>query len=239
MAGFLGALAIRLARRLMRLRYVNREVVAGLRGEGRRFILAFWHGQLFLMPYAYPGGRIAVLISRHRDGEYISRTLEALGCRTARGSSSSGGGAALRELVRRYREGYDLAVTPDGPRGPRHRAQPGVIQAARLTGASIVPVAFDCSKKNSCRPGTGSSCRCRSRRDTSPTARRSGSNATRIGPGWRRSGGNWSACSRSLPAGSRVSPAGPESEWHRLPARKNRASSWSPGRPPETATGRT
>jgi lysophospholipid acyltransferase (LPLAT)-like uncharacterized protein len=149
LSGLLGSTAIRVTRRLMRLRYDNREVMDRIRARGERVILAFWHGQLFMMPYVYPSDRIAILISQHRDGEYISRAMEWLGFTSVRGSTTSGGGMALRGLVRHFHQDFDLAITPDGPRGPRHRAQSGVVQVARLTGGPIVPVGFDSSKKNS------------------------------------------------------------------------------------------
>jgi hypothetical protein len=94
------------------------------------------------MSYAYPGGRIAILISEHRDGEHIARTMERFGHGAVRGSTTSGGAAALRGAVRMAERGYDLGFTPDGPRGPRHKAQMGVVAAARLTGLPIVPVGF-------------------------------------------------------------------------------------------------
>ena len=120
-----------------------------LRAEGRSFILAFWHGRLLLMRYAYPGKRITILISRHSDGEMIARTMELFGLHASRGSTTEGGAAGLREIVRRVRQGYDVGFTPDGPRGPCHVAQAGVVLAARLARVPIVPVGFGASKKNS------------------------------------------------------------------------------------------
>jgi lysophospholipid acyltransferase (LPLAT)-like uncharacterized protein len=145
----LAAAWIRLTRVTTRLQYRGDGTLDELARSGAPYILAFWHGRLFLMPYAYPGRRIAILISEHRDGELISRTMERFGFATARGSSTRGGALGLREVLRRLRDGYDAAFTPDGPRGPREVVQPGVIAAARLSGAPIVPVAFSCSKKNS------------------------------------------------------------------------------------------
>ena len=144
---YLANLLIRSVRCTMRIRHAGRGTVEDLQRSGNRFILAFWHGRLFLMRYAYPGKRITILISRHRDGELIARTMELFGLQASRGSSTEGGAAGLREVVRRVREGYDVAFTPDGPRGPGRVAQMGVIQAARLAGIPIVPVAFGASRK--------------------------------------------------------------------------------------------
>ena len=95
----LAAWWIRLTRVLTRVRFVNRDVVE--QQAGKPYILAFWHGRLFLMPYAYPGKRIAILISEHRDGELISRTMNRFGFSTARGSTTRGGALGLREILRK------------------------------------------------------------------------------------------------------------------------------------------
>jgi lysophospholipid acyltransferase (LPLAT)-like uncharacterized protein len=140
--------AIRLVRATSR---IEQEIPESIRDARRRrspVILAFWHGRLFLMPYAYTGRNIAILISEHRDGELISRTMNRFGFTTSRGSTTRRGAAGLRDIVRRILSGSDAAFTPDGPRGPREVVQPGVIAAARLSGAPIVPVTFSCSKKN-------------------------------------------------------------------------------------------
>ena len=81
----------------------------------------------------------AVLVSEHRDGELIARILESMGYATIRGSTSRGAGRALIGLVRTLRQGGDAAVTPDGPRGPRHKFAPGAVVAAHRSGAPIVP----------------------------------------------------------------------------------------------------
>jgi len=156
----LAAIWIRLTRATMRVRFESRGVVDDLSQRKLPYILAFWHGRLFLMPYAYSGRRIAILISAHRDGELISRTMEHFGFVTARGSSTRGGALGLREILRRLKNGFDAAFTPDGPRGPREVVQPGIIAAARLSGAPIVPVAFSCSKKNYSIHGIASWFRC-------------------------------------------------------------------------------
>jgi lysophospholipid acyltransferase (LPLAT)-like uncharacterized protein len=142
----LASLLIRVTRRTMRVRHVGREAIDRARAGGRPYIHAFWHGHLFLMPYSYAGPGISILISAHHDGELIARTMARFGHASIRGSTTSGGAGALRQAVRALRAGRDLGFTPDGPRGPRHAVQMGVIQAARLGGAAIVPVAFAASR---------------------------------------------------------------------------------------------
>jgi lysophospholipid acyltransferase (LPLAT)-like uncharacterized protein len=148
LAPFLASGLIRLVHATMRIRRRGHEAMDRLAAAGRPFIIAFWHDQLFLMQYAYTGPRRAMLISRHGDGEFIARTMERFGLDSVRGSSTRGGAAALREVARKLRAGGVVGITPDGPRGPRHRLQPGVVYAARLAHAPIVPVAFGVSKKN-------------------------------------------------------------------------------------------
>jgi lysophospholipid acyltransferase (LPLAT)-like uncharacterized protein len=83
-----------------------------------------------------------VLASRSRDGELVARWVTRFGLRAERGSSSRGGAAGLRALAAAVRAGEDVAVVPDGPRGPSERAQAGVIVLAQLTGAPVVPCGF-------------------------------------------------------------------------------------------------
>ena len=134
------------------------EPVDQLYAQGKRMIIAFWHGQQLMMPLAYRGIGAHILISQHRDGEMISRIVKRFGFGAVRGSSTRGGVVALRQLIRLGRSGVDLVVTPDGPKGPRHVVQKGVIQLAQVTGLPIVPLTFACSKKKSSPVGTSSSC---------------------------------------------------------------------------------
>jgi len=151
----LGAAVIRGLGRSMRLETRGEEQIDALYREGRRVIIAFWHARQLMMPLTYRGSAAHILISQHQDGEIIARIVERFGLHTVRGSSTRGGALALRELIRLGRSGTDLVVTPDGPKGPRQVAKPGVIQLAKATGLPIVPLAFGCSKKNSLQAGIG------------------------------------------------------------------------------------
>jgi lysophospholipid acyltransferase (LPLAT)-like uncharacterized protein len=145
-AAWLAAALIRLLRAGVRLRHHGDGEVRRREAAGEPFILAFWHRHLLLMPYAYRGRRISVLVSRSRDGELIAATVARFGIDASRGSSSRGGAAGLRELLRKAASGWDLAFTPDGPRGPAGVVQPGVVMAAAATGFPIVPVAVAASR---------------------------------------------------------------------------------------------
>ena len=146
---FLAAWFIRALRATVRLRHHgDARVRQWERGE-QRFILAFWHRHLLLMPYAYRGRRgrrISVLVSQSGDGELIARTVARLGIDSSRGSSSRGGIAGMRSLLRKAADGWDVAFTPDGPKGPASEVQPGVILAAAAAGLPIVPVAVAASR---------------------------------------------------------------------------------------------
>ncbi len=151
----LGAAVLRLLGRSIRVERRGDEVMERYYHAGRSMIFAFWHSRQLMMPFAYRGREIHVLISRHRDGEIIARIIARFGLRAVRGSTTRGAVPALRELIRVGRSGVDLCVTPDGPKGPAQVAQAGVIELAKATGLPIVPVTFSCSKKNFARVGTG------------------------------------------------------------------------------------
>lgn len=142
----LGALALRT---LARTLHVRREegAVAALWAAGAPAIYAVWHGRLLLLPYLYGHRGSHVLASRSRDGELVARWIRRFGLRPVRGSSSRGGGEALRRLARALRAGGEVVVVPDGPKGPREVLKPGVIALARLTGAPIVPMAVAASRE--------------------------------------------------------------------------------------------
>jgi hypothetical protein len=108
---------------------------------GERCIFAFWHARLLALAYTHRHRGAVVLVSQHRDGELIARAVGHLGFRLARGSSTRGGDQAMRELLRAAEEGALIAVTPDGPRGPRERVKPGLVALASRSGRPIVPVA--------------------------------------------------------------------------------------------------
>lgn len=128
-----------------RVRRIGEEHYRRFRDEGQPVVFVFWHGQLLPLVHYHRNEGIVVLVSEHADGEYITRVIERNGFGTARGSSTRGGGRGLRMLVRAAREGRDLAITPDGPRGPHGVFKPGALVAAQMTGAPVVPVAVGAS----------------------------------------------------------------------------------------------
>jgi lysophospholipid acyltransferase (LPLAT)-like uncharacterized protein len=150
----LAARTIRLLGRTMCLSTIGSETVDEFSRHGQPIIIAFWHGRQLMMPLAYRGRRASILISQHRDGEIIARIMHHFAFKPIRGSSTRGGMSALRQLLKAGRNGEDLVVTPDGPRGPACKVQSGVLYVAKVTGRPILPLTFACSKKKSFRAGT-------------------------------------------------------------------------------------
>ena len=136
-----GALLVRLLGRTLRIRAEREESFLESRRRGQPVIFVFWHSRILPLTYIHRNQGIVVLVSEHRDGEYIARIIEAMGFGTSRGSSTRGGVKGLKGLVRAARAGHDLGFTPDGPRGPPRKLKPGTLAAARITGAPIVPIA--------------------------------------------------------------------------------------------------
>ncbi|HET6681383.1 MAG TPA: lysophospholipid acyltransferase family protein [Gemmatimonadaceae bacterium] len=117
-----------------------------LRHDGQPFILSLWHGDMLPLLWVHRAEGVSVLISAHRDGEIVARVAESLGMRTVRGSTSRGGARALLELTRVLRRGDEVAVTPDGPRGPRHALAPGMLVAAQRADAPVVAIGVHASR---------------------------------------------------------------------------------------------
>ena len=140
------ALAIRLLYLTLRVDTLGLEQLRSIWARGERAIIVFWHDQLLLMVFGYPGQGAKLLISSSKDGELLTRTMRFFGHGTVRGSSSRGGASALRELLALAKEPVDLVLTPDGPKGPRHEIKEGVLHLARLSGRPVVPMAFACSR---------------------------------------------------------------------------------------------
>jgi lysophospholipid acyltransferase (LPLAT)-like uncharacterized protein len=119
---------------------------------GAPVVVAFWHERLPMMPMLWllarrlPEGRAScarahVLVSQHRDGQFIGAVVSRFRLDVVLGSSSRGGTASVRNLLALLAAGDHVAITPDGPRGPRRDAAPGVAQLAALSGAPVLPCA--------------------------------------------------------------------------------------------------
>lgn len=123
--------------------FLHEERVGRHAATRRPFIACFWHGRMIQIPnlwhYDMP---IHLLASGHRDGRLILQMVRRFGIQPIVGSSSRGGTQAMLTMVQTIRSGGCIALAPDGPRGPRMRAAPGVIALAKLTGVPIFPLSF-------------------------------------------------------------------------------------------------
>lgn len=145
----LGALGARILGLTLRWSVTGAEALEPLWGAGRPLIYVVWHGRIFMAPWTSAelrrsrgARRVTVLASRSRDGELVARWVARFGLATVRGSTSRGGASAVRALASVLRDGADIVVVPDGPRGPSGRMQPGAVALAALTGAPVVPLAI-------------------------------------------------------------------------------------------------
>ena len=107
-------------------------------------ILAFWHGEFLMLPFLYRKMRdtpkIFVISSEHFDGELMVKLYGYFGFKTIRGSSTRGGRRVLIQAFNKLKDGYDIAITPDGPKGPYHSIADGVVAMSQKTNIAIVPV---------------------------------------------------------------------------------------------------
>jgi lysophospholipid acyltransferase (LPLAT)-like uncharacterized protein len=154
LSAFLIACFIRLLSATVRFRPADSFTIHGSVLE-KPVIFCIWHNRLALCLMLYQryvarlhsGRRLAAMVSASRDGGMLARILDHFGVQPVRGSSSRRGPQALLELTSWAERGYDLAITPDGPRGPRYIVQDGVVALAQLTGLPVVPVTYRLSWK--------------------------------------------------------------------------------------------
>ncbi len=122
-----------------RVRWDLTEPTGDRIANGEPIIYALWHEALLPTPWTHRNLGLVAIVSRHQDGEIVARILESHGFGTARGSTTRGGTTALRQMIDAIESGHSLAITPDGPRGPRRKLQPGVVEIAMRSGAPVVP----------------------------------------------------------------------------------------------------
>jgi len=140
-AGQLGAVVAKSLVRSLSLRthFLGPDVGDGRGQLSDRFIYSIWHEKLLLPAARFGGPDLAALISSHADGQILGGLITAMGMEMVLGSTTRGGIEAVRQLIRPDVRWKHLAITIDGPRGPRRVVQPGVIYIASRTGMKIVP----------------------------------------------------------------------------------------------------
>ncbi len=159
-AGLGQRLAARLVYVLLRvLRFTWRVRVSDPHGvmdaaRDQPFILCAWHNRIIYALFATrdiirpkTGRKVAAMVSASRDGAFAVEVLRAFGIVPVRGSTSRRGRQALLELSRQARAGLHLAITPDGPRGPCHEIQEGILSLSQVTGLPIVPLGCEAGRK--------------------------------------------------------------------------------------------
>ncbi len=141
LVGVFGSIIIRLLFSTMRIKEIPDGYSVNLERQGKYAIYAFWHAHMLLPAYVGKNRNVKVLISQHRDGEYITQIVQRLGYGVARGSTTRGGAKALLRMIKQIKEeSISLAITPDGPKGPRFVAQSGAILLGQKTQYPIIPV---------------------------------------------------------------------------------------------------
>ena len=142
---FVGSLVIRI------LYFTNKKEFHAPKDLGdENFIMACWHGELLMIPYAYTRYRktpnVKLIISEHFDGNLIAKTLSFFHFGAIRGSSRRGAAKALIAAIKELKNGFDLGITPDGPKGPRHSVADGIVVMAQKSKTKIVLVEIVPSK---------------------------------------------------------------------------------------------
>src|SRR5882672_10507216 len=143
------ATLVRLLGATLRLRVEGVDALVPHWAAARPLIYCVWHGRILMIPWlnarlrrTHGARAVSVLASRSRDGGLMAGYASRFGLEVVRGSSTRGGAAAMRALVTTVESGRDVALVPDGPRGPQRQLGPGVVVLAALSGAPVVPLGF-------------------------------------------------------------------------------------------------
>ncbi len=131
----------------LRIEKINFKTLEQLNSENKKYILAFWHGTMLLPWYLHGNPQMTALTSKSKDGDLLARLLKKWKYRVVRGSSSSGGEIALGILVDYAKNNFSVAITPDGPRGPRQKFKAGAVITAKRSGHPLVLVGVGNQRK--------------------------------------------------------------------------------------------
>jgi len=139
-AAAVGPLLVQALAATWRIRVRGAEHLHALRQAHRPFVFVLWHSRILPLLYQHRNEEVVLLISRHRDGQHLASLAEGWGYRSVRGSTKRGGEVGLLGIVRALQGGAEVAITPDGPRGPAEQVQPGAVAAAQHAGAALLPI---------------------------------------------------------------------------------------------------
>ncbi|MCS6873161.1 MAG: lysophospholipid acyltransferase family protein [Pyrinomonadaceae bacterium] len=115
-----------------------------IKQKGKLPIYAFWHNRIFASTYFFRNQKIVVMTSQSFDGEYIARFIQRFGYGAVRGSSTRGGITALAKMIKLMKQGFPMAFTVDGPKGPKYVAKMGACLLAKKTQNPILPFLIEC-----------------------------------------------------------------------------------------------
>jgi hypothetical protein len=124
--------------RSLKIEKQNYEVIQKLNSDNQNYVLAFWHGTMILPWYLHGSQKFAALTSKSKDGDLLAKILRKWNYEVIRGSSSTGGEVALGIMVDYAKNKYSVAITPDGPRGPRHEFKAGAVITAKKSGIPLI-----------------------------------------------------------------------------------------------------
>jgi lysophospholipid acyltransferase (LPLAT)-like uncharacterized protein len=136
-------------------KFINKDNFEKLISENESFIYALWHDQLLLSPLTWQSKkRIDILISKHKDGDIIANLIKFHGFNSVRGSTNNPNKekeknsiSSIRKILKSLKNNISIGITPDGPRGPRHKVSEGIINIARISNKKILPMALAYKKK--------------------------------------------------------------------------------------------
>lgn len=130
-----------------RVRFINREIIDERRNQQQPFILSFWHDNVITGLWCFKHRNINIMISKSKDGQFIANCAKQFGFGSVAGSTSSGAARATRQMLKLLKQKQAVAITPDGPRGPRYKLQPGVLWIAALSKQPLIPFHIECSRQ--------------------------------------------------------------------------------------------
>ena len=139
LAGLAGSLYLHFVAATSYIRRLDDPDYLARRRGKQSLVYALWHNTQVFLAYAHRTEKASVMVSQSKDGEYIAQIMGRMKLHAVRGSTSRGGGAALREMIRLVEEGGRVGFTPDGPKGPQQTIHGGVVEVARATGRPIIP----------------------------------------------------------------------------------------------------
>ncbi len=122
----------------LKVKSINKEVIENLNNEKQNFVIAFWHGTMLLPWYIHGDPSFAALTSKSKDGDLLAKLLKKWNYNVVRGSSSAGGDVALGIMIDYAKNKYSIAVTPDGPRGPKKKFKAGAVITSKKSNIPLV-----------------------------------------------------------------------------------------------------